>query len=160
MLSQARVAPARQRTPFATQATTVDPDATLLQLVGAVAGEHALIIGKGGLELMCILLRKGAAEVKLLRHGVRPEPATTDLAIATGIDSEERAVTVVAHASRALIGSGRVVLRIAADPAGRLAQKVADLLRLQGFSAVRLRRAGGCSVVAGARPWFGSVTRH
>jgi hypothetical protein len=160
MLSQARVAAVRQRVPYATQATAVDPDASVLQLAGEVRGEHALIIGAGGLELMCSLLRKGAAEVKLLRQGVRPEHAAADLAIATGIDSQDSAQAAIAHARRALADSGRLILRVVADPTGHLAQSIAQTLRLHGFSAVRVRRAGGCSLVAGALPWFGPTTRH
>lgn len=160
MLSQARVAAVRPRTPYATKATAPDPDATLLHLAGEVRGEHVLLIGTGALEIMCSLLRKGAAEVKLLRQGVRPEQAVADLAIATEIDSQDRALAAVAHARRALTQSGRLILRIVADPAGHLAQSVAQTLRLHGFSGVRVRRGSTASLVAGALPWFGPFTRH
>jgi hypothetical protein len=157
MSSLAHRAAARPRTPPPTPATNADPDTALLQLAGEVGGEHALIIGPHALELMCALLRRGAAEVSLLRQGVRPEKATADLAVATEIASPEQALSAMSHARRALVASGRLILRINADPNGRLAKLVAQMLRLHGFSAVRARRAGNRTLVTGMLPWFGPL---
>jgi hypothetical protein len=160
MSSLAHRAAARPRTTSPTAAAAaaaVDPDTALLQLAGEVGGEHALIIGPHALELMCALLRRGAAEVSLLRHDVRPERATADLAVATEIGSQEQALSAMAHARRALVASGRLILRINADPTGRLAKLVAQMLRLHGFSAVRTRHAGDRTLVTGTLPWFGPL---
>jgi hypothetical protein len=138
-------------------APAVDPDTALLRLAGEVRNEHALIIGPNALELMCGLIRRGAAEVSLLRYGVRPERASVDLAVATEIGSPEQALPVVAHARRALTASGRLIVRTTADSTGRLAKLVAQMLRLNGFSAVRARRAGDRTLVTGVLPWFGPL---
>jgi hypothetical protein len=77
----------------------------LLQLAGEVSGEPALIIGANAPKLKCALIRRGAAEVSLLREGVRPERATADLAVTTEIGSPEQALSAMAHARRALAAS-------------------------------------------------------
>jgi hypothetical protein len=155
MSSLAQRAAIRPRPTPPTPPVGVDPDTALLQLAGEVSGEHALLIGPHALELMCALLRRGATEVSLLRQGVRPERATADLAVATEISSEEQALSAMTQARRALAASGRLILRTTADPTGRLAKLVAQMLRLQGFSAVRARRAGDRTLVTGVLPWFG-----
>jgi hypothetical protein len=106
---------------------------------------------------MCALIRRGAAEVSLLRQGVRPERATADLAVATEIDTPEQALSALTHARRALAASGRLILRLTADPTGRLAKLVARMLRLHGFAAVRATRAGDRTLVTGVLPWFGPL---
>jgi len=158
MSSLAQRAAVRPRTTPPTPPAGVDPDTALLQLAGEVRNEHALIIGPNTLDLMCALIRRGAAEATLLRQGVRPERASADLAVATEIASTEQALSVLAHARRALTASGRLIVRTAADPTGRLAQRIAEMLRMQGFSAVRARRAGDRTLVTGVLPWFGPLT--
>ena len=158
MSSLAQRAAVRPRTTPPTPPAGVDPDTALLQLAGEVRNEHALIIGPNALDLMCALIRRGAAEATLLRQGVRPERATADLTVATEVASLEQAISVLDHARRALTASGRLILRTAADPTGRLAQRIAEMLRLQGFSAVRARRAGDRTLVTGVLPWFGPLT--
>jgi hypothetical protein len=157
MLSQTRVSAAKSRQHYATQATRIDPDAAVLQLAGPVRGEHVLIMGGSALEVMCALQRKGASEVTLLRQGVRPEQHTADLVIAAAVASLEHAASAMAHATRALTESGRIILRTVADPTGRLAQAIARMFRLQGFSGVRVRPTGEGALVVGSRPFFGPV---
>jgi hypothetical protein len=158
MSSLAQRAAVRPRTTPPTPPAGVDPDTALLQLAGEVRNEHALIIGPNSLDLMCALIRRGVADATLLRQGVRPERATADLAVATEIASTEQALSVMAHARRALTASGRLILRTTAEPTGRLAQRVAETLRLQGFAAVRTRRTGERTLVTGILPGFGPLT--
>ena len=158
MSTLAQRAAVRPRTTPPTPPVGVDPDTALLQLAGELRNEHALIIGPNALDLMCALIRRGATEATLLRQGVRPERATADLAVATEIASTEQALSVMAHARRALTASGRLILRTTAEPTGRLAQRVAETLRLQGFAAVRTRRTGERTLVTGILPGFGPLT--
>jgi hypothetical protein len=159
MLSQARVSVAKPRQHYATQATRIDPDAAVLQLAGPVRGEHVLIMGANALEAMCAIQRKGAAKVTLLRQGTRPEQHTADLVIAAAVASLEHAASALVHATRALRESGRVILQMAADPNGRLARSVAEMLRLRGFSGVRVQPTSEGTLVVGTRPWFGPIAR-
>src|SRR5580658_3045272 len=158
MSSLAQRAAVRPRTTPPTPPAGIDPDTAVLQLAGEVRNEHALLIGPNALNLMCALIRRGAAEATLLRQGIRPQRATADRAVATEIASPEQALSVLAHARRALTASGRLILRTAADPTGRLAQRIAEMLRLQGFSAVRALRAGDRTLVTGVLPGFGPLT--
>ncbi|MFI4980742.1 MAG: hypothetical protein ACHQIO_10355 [Nevskiales bacterium] len=156
MLSRARASTAKPRQHAATQPAHIDPDA---ELAGTVRGEHVLVIGASALEVMCTLQRKGAAEVMLLRQGAKPEQHTADLAIAAAVRTLEQATSALAQAGRALTESGRVILRMVADSTGRLAQSVAQMLRLHGFSGVRVRQTGEGALVIGTRTWFGPVVR-
>ena len=158
MSTLAQRAAVRPRTTPPTPPVGVDPDTALLQLAGELRNEHALIIGPNALDLMCALIRRVATEATLLRQGVRPERATAHLAVATEIASPEQALSVLGHARRALTASGRLILRTAGDPTGRLAKRVAKMLRMQGFSAVRARRAGDRALVTGVTPWLGPPT--
>src|SRR5271157_610239 len=87
MSSLAQSAAIRPRPPHPAPPAGVDPDTALLQLAGEVRGEHALLIGPHALELMCALIRRGAAEVSLLRQGVRAVRATGagDRTLVTGV---------------------------------------------------------------------------
>lgn len=141
------------------KATAISPAAALLQAAGEVRGEHILIIGSGALDIMCALLRKGAAAATMLRQGVRPEQRTAELALATGIDTMDHAESAITHARRALTTGGRVILATAVDPTRRLALAVARTLHMQGFSGVRIRTIGDRAVVAGELALFGPVAR-
>jgi hypothetical protein len=134
-------------------------DEALLDCAGEVAGEHAVILGTGTLELMCALLRRGTAAVTELRRGERPEPQAAELAIIANTSSAEDAIAAVAHARRALGPAGRVVVRVAADASGRLVRQVARLLRQHGFSAIRLRHDGVRTLLTGQLPMFGPLPR-
>ena len=139
------------------QAAPANPASALFQIVGEVRSKRVLIIGSGALNIMCALLRRGAAAATLLRQGVRPEQHTADLAIAIEIGSEDRAVSAIAHARRALATSGRIILVTAIDPTRRLAEAAARTLRLNGFSAVRIRTIGDHALVAGEFAGFGAA---
>jgi hypothetical protein len=136
-----------------------DPADALLDCAGAVGGEHAVILGCVSAEIMCGLLRRGAAAVTQLRRGERPEGQAADLVIVPEAGSAEAAAIAVGHARRALAPCGRVVLRIGADATGQLTLGVTRLLRLQGFSAIRQRRDGPGVLVSAELPIFGPLVR-
>jgi hypothetical protein len=146
---------ARLRPHQAPQALPVWPGALLLQLAGEVRNEHVLIIGSGALEIMCALLRKGAAAATLLREGRSPKRAMADLAIMTEIGNLDRMAAAIDLSRDALGVTGRIILRIAADPAQRLASAAAGMLRKRAFSAVRIRTIGAWDFVTGEIPSFG-----
>jgi hypothetical protein len=119
-----------------------DPDAKLLACIGEVGGERALVLGRGGLDVMCALIGAGAREVTGLCRNDRPKPASADVVVVPNLATADLAPGVVGHAKRALATAGRIVLRCPADPAGRLARSVNRVLRLHGFAAVRQYRIG------------------
>ena len=136
-----------------------DPDSVLLTCIGEVAGERALILGRGALDVMCALIRAGATEVTALCRNDRPEPASADLVVVSDMVSAESAPGLIGHARRALVTAGRIVLRCPTDSSGRLVQSISRVLRLHGFSALRLRRAGAQTLVTAELPFFGLIGR-
>jgi hypothetical protein len=75
--------------------------------------------------------------------------------VVADVVSAESAPDIIGHARRALTTAGRIVLRCSSDPSGRLAQSVSRVLRLHGFSALRLRKAGTQILVTAELPFFG-----
>jgi hypothetical protein len=134
-----------------------DPDAALVAYAGDVAGEHVLILGHSAPAIMCALIRRGCVAATELGQSDRPEAQSVDLTIVPDVATLDDAALVIRHARRALMTAGRIVLRTAAEPSGRLAQGISSLLRLQGFSAVRRRRDGGRTVVSAELPFFGPL---
>jgi len=153
-LQKARAARTEARPPVAP-----DPDTVLLACIGEVAGERALILGCGALDVMCALIRAGATEVTELCRNDRPEPASADLVVVPDLVSADSAPDIVGHARRALATAGRIVLRCQSDPYGRLMQSVSRVLRVHGFSALRLRRAGMQTLLTAELPLFGLTGR-
>lgn len=132
-----------------------DPDSLLLACIGDVADERALVFGQGALDVTCALIRAGARAVTELCRNDRPEPGSADLVVVPALLSAETAPAVVGHARRALAAAGRIILRCPSDPSGSLAQSVSRVLRLHGFSAIRLRRTGAQTLLTAELPLFG-----
>lgn len=134
----------------AANAALIASDAELLSIAGRIRGERILIFGSSALELLCAVLHKGAAEATLLRAEVKPDEHVANLAIVNGIRSSEGALAAVTRAGRALAASGRIVLRIEADPMHRMTDTVARLLRMHGFHAIRIRPFADGAILAGS----------
>lgn len=132
------------------------PSAVLLAAIGDIANERAVILGQGALDVMCALIRAGAAEVTELCGTARPEANSADLVVVPSVESPGEIPPVIRSARRTLASAGRLVLRFPNDPAGHLARKTARDLRLQGFSIVRQRRIGTQTVLTAELPLFGS----
>src|SRR5271166_4455270 len=134
----------------------VEPDleAVLLPCIGQVAGDRALVLGRGALDVMRALRRAGAIEVTELCRNDRPEPASADLVVVPDLATADLAPGIVGHARRALAATGRIVLCCPIDPSGRLAQSVNCVLRLYGFSVLRQRRIGMQTLLTADLPLF------
>lgn len=81
------------------------------------------------------------------------ERTTADLSIVTETGSLDCIAAAITLARQALAAA------IAADPTRRLAPAATDLLRICGFSAVRIHESGDCALVAGEIPSFGPFVR-
>jgi hypothetical protein len=66
------------------------------------------------------------------------------------------AARAVALAWQMLIPGGRIALR---DPSGLLGRRLATLLRMQGFSAIRTRVLHDGIVLSADRPFFHPIAR-
>jgi hypothetical protein len=134
--------------PVATQETN---DA-VLEAAGPVGGARVLVMGHDTPGIVAALAWCGAAEITLLGPNARPEAATTDIAVATGVACVGYAQRAVETACRALSRSGRIVLRSAAEADDDLADGIARTLREAGFARLRLRTAGGRIIASGSLP--------
>ncbi len=157
MLRHAHAALGRPRSPAAGMSGT-DPDAALVAVLGDVTDEHILILGHGALDVMCALIRAGCGAITELRQHERPEPQIADTVILPGIGSLDAAATIIGHARRALVPTGRILVRIVADPAGRLAPAIVRTLRVHGFTDVCQHRVGTEALLSAVLPMFGPLT--
>jgi hypothetical protein len=133
------------------QSVASSSEAALLDYAGSVDGAHVAVIGDGTLEVMCSLIRRGctaAVELSLQEHEhATVEPA--EIAVVPRLGSIEQARRAVALASRLLQPGGQIVLR---DTSGLLALHVTALLRMRGFSRVRVRVLGDGTMIRAERP--------
>jgi hypothetical protein len=133
------------------QSVASSSEAALLDYAGPVDGAHVAVLGDRTLEVMCSLIRRGcAAAVELSLHEhehAMVEPA--EIAVVPRLGSIEQAKRAVALASRLLQSGGQIVLR---DTTGLLALHVTALLRMRGFSRVRVRVLGDGTMIRAERP--------
>ncbi len=133
---------------------SLEPGAVLLQSLDSVEDEsHILVIGKDGLNLMCALLRAGAAQVTHLCSHERPEADSASLAIVPNVPSVDWLASALPTIRRALHVNGRLVLSAAAYPT--IQQSVRRILVLNGFSDIRVDSIGGKYVFHAELPAFG-----
>jgi hypothetical protein len=130
----------------------------LLDAVGPLAGARVLVIGQDALETMCALIRRGCAAATEMRIGDRlaPEPESADAVLVPYLSGAAEAGDAIARASRALAMGGRIALR---DVSCELRQTVATLLRMHGFSRMRVRVTRAGAVISAERPIFGPLPR-
>jgi hypothetical protein len=133
---------------------SLEPGAALLQSLDSVEDEsHILVIGKDGLNLMCALLRAGAAQVTHLCSHERPDADSASLAIVPNVPSVDWLASALPTIRRALHINGRLVLSAADYPT--IQQSVRRILVLNGFSAIRAYSVGGKYVFHAELPAFG-----
>jgi hypothetical protein len=131
-----------------------EPGAGLLETLGSVEDEdHILVIGKDGPDLMCALLRAGAAQVTHLRSHERPEAESASLAIVPQAQSVDWLASALPSIRRALIANGRLVVAVATKSTSL--NPVRRMLALHGFGAIRARNAGDRLVFSAELPSFG-----
>jgi hypothetical protein len=125
----------------------------LLRCLGDVAGERALILG-GDVDIMCAMIRRGCAEVTEFDSNHRPEADSADLIIVPKVRSEDDAARAVSHACRALVPTGRIAVRAAANPSDHLTRSVVRALHLHGFCRIDTSSLDVGTVVTAERPMF------
>jgi len=131
-----------------------EPGAGLRDTFGSIEDEdHILVIGQDGPDLMCALLRAGAAQVTHLSSHERPEPDSASLAIVPHLPSLDWLASALPSIRRALHANGRLVVCLGTEI---LAQHpLRRMLALHGFTAIRARRAADQHVFSAELPTFG-----
>jgi hypothetical protein len=109
-----------------------------LDVTGPVeAEEHIIVLGGSGPELMCALLRAGAANVTHLQAHERPPAATASLVIVPWLPSLDWLAASLTAIRRALLPGCRLVLRAGR---GRGSQtEIRRILALHGMTATLLK---------------------
>lgn len=114
----------------------------MLRSLDVVGREHhILVIGRDGLELMCSLLRSGAAQVTHLCSHERPEANSASLAIVPNVPSVDWLASALPSIRRALHANGHLTLAVAMRPA--MQQTVRRVLMLNGFTAIQVQVSAG-----------------
>jgi hypothetical protein len=154
MLTHVRAARAPRHAPPPLPLQPPQPGSSLLDSLGAVEDEdHILVLGGAGPDLMCALLRAGAAQVTHLRSFERPEADSVSLVIVPQVPSLDWLASVLPRIRRALMVNGRVAVCIDILPTTQNA--VRHMLSLHGFTAIRSSRAAGRLVLRAEMPAFG-----
>jgi hypothetical protein len=154
MLTHARAAVAPRRAPPSLPLQPPEPGAALLEALGAIEDEgHILVLGKGGPDLMCALLRAGAPQVTHLRSHERLEANSASLVIVPHIPSLDWLEGALSPIRRALCANGRLTVCI--DPLPTMQNRVLRMLKLHGFTAIRASRVAGRQAVCAEVPVFG-----
>jgi hypothetical protein len=134
-----------------------DPTRALLDLIGPVEGLHVLLVGPGGLEIMCALMARGCASVEMASLAQRPRAEIADLAIVPDVASIECAAQAVVQARRALRPLNTLILRFKANPPASLLQDVRILLGQNGFFVGRQRSLDDRIVLTAEFPLYGRL---
>ena len=131
-----------------------EPSEALLNSFGPLEHEwHILVLGNGGLDLMCALLRAGAPRVTHLCSHERLETASASLVIVPRASSVEWLEAALPRIRHALIANGCLALFV--DPLAETRNRVERTLGLHGFSAVRATREAGRLLLTAEVPDFG-----
>jgi hypothetical protein len=154
MLTHVRAAAAPRRAPPSLPLKPPEPGSSLLDSLGAVKDEdHILVLGGNGPDLMCALLRAGAAQVTHLRSFERPEADSASLVIVPHVPSLDWLASTLPRIRRALTVNGRVAICV--DILPMLQDAVRRMLTLHGFTAIRASHAAGRLVLRAEVPAFG-----
>jgi hypothetical protein len=112
--------------------------------------DHILVLGGQGPELMCALLRAGAANVTHLRAYDRPEADSASLVIVPRVNSLDWLATVLPSIRRALTATGRIVLLAGTQPA--TVTQIRRMLRLHGLSVIHVQTTSDGQAISAERP--------
>ena len=111
------------------------------------------MLGRDGPDLMCALLRAGAPKVAHFRSYERLEADSSSLVIVPHVPSLDWLEGALSPIRRALFANGR--LAVCVDPLPNTQNRVARMLKLHGFTAIRASRAAGRLVLSAEVPAFG-----
>jgi hypothetical protein len=154
MVTHIRSAVAPRRVPPPPPPQPPEPSAGLLESLCSIEDEdHILVLGKDGLDLMCALLRAGAAQVTHLCSHERPEADSASLAIVPHVPSLDWLASALPSIRRALIANGRLVVAVA--PQSITQNVVRRMLAVHGFTAIRMRNTVNRLVFRAELPAFG-----
>ena len=132
-----------------------EPGSVLLEMIGDVKDEHILVLGSDGPDLMCALLRAGAAEVTHLNSNERLESDSATIAIVPSMPSLDWLARALPSIRHALLPTGRVILCAVAAADAIAANLIRRSLIQHGYSAIHTRRTRHYLTISAGVPAFG-----
>jgi hypothetical protein len=132
-----------------------DGESAMLDFAGRLEGAHALVLADHGRDLLCALIRRNCDAATSFSPSRRPEADLYDLVLVPELAPDSPLGDIVSKSRRALVPTGRLVIRTIQDPAAHVAAAVARLLRLNGFVRFRVRTLVGQSLLRADLPMFG-----
>lgn len=129
----------------------------ILDMADPARDSRIAIVGPGGLDLACKLIRLGYSTASVVRLDDRVRAHEADVVIIpqpASADALERAIPL---ARRMLTPLGVVVLRLAADRSDALCAWARNQLILNGFTAVRVDTAHGETLLGAELPLHGRL---
>jgi hypothetical protein len=127
----------------------------LLDCAGSIPGAYAMVFGRASPEILCGLIRRGAAAAAHLRRDDRSSAMpNSDLIILPHCGDLAKTAEALALARHHMAPGGRVVLR--GTGAARVPE-LAALLTTTGFSHIRCRALPFGTVVTADLPFFGPL---
>jgi hypothetical protein len=154
MLTPAHVADAPRSVRHMMPRQSSEPTGALLNSLGPIEHEwHILVLGNGGLDLMCALLQAGAPKVTHLCSHERLEAESASLVIVPRASSLEWLEAALPRIRRALINNG--CLSAFVDPLPATRSRVERMLKRHGLSALRAKRVAGRLLLTAEVPDFG-----
>jgi len=131
------------------------PDGGLMQEIGDVDGEHIVLLGKDGPDLMCALVRAGALEVAHLAAPERLQADSASMVIVPVLPSADWLASALPSLRRAMLPNARIILRAQATADALGAKRIRKLLALHGYDRIRAIRRGEWLVTSAELPAFG-----
>jgi len=144
----------RYRTRVASSPTATE---ALLDLIGPVDDLHVLLIGPGGLDMMCGLIDEGCASVEMVTLGQRHRCDFSEIVIVPEVSSSAVAQEAIAQARRMMRPLNTLILRFTMNDATAAVQETRNQLTLQGFSGVRAYHLSDRTVLTAELPLCGRV---
>lgn len=115
------------------------------------------IITPGALDLTCELIRRGYQSASVVRLQDRPPAGQADVVIVPRPATTDFLERAIPCARRMLAPLGVIVLRLAVDRSGALLHQVRQRLLLNGFTAIRVDRSYGETLLAAELPLHGRL---
>jgi hypothetical protein len=126
--------PERYRPSLPTPQAATD---ALLDLIGPVDDMHVLLIGPGGLDMMCDFIDQGCASVEMVSLGQRHRADFSEIVIVPNVSSAAFARDAIAQARRTMRPLNSLILRFTMDDAAPVVREARNLLMLNGFNGIR-----------------------
>ncbi|MEJ1976353.1 MAG: hypothetical protein WDN49_09895 [Acetobacteraceae bacterium] len=126
-------------------------------MIGPVEDMHVLLIGPGGLDMMCDLIDEGCASVEMVSVDQRHRTDFSEIVIVPDVSSVAFAQQAIAQARRMMRPLNSLILRFTMADAAAAVQEVRGMLALSGFNGIRIYHLSDRTVLTAELPLCGRL---